>query len=145
MNILGGGEEGLSGAFGRFRLGLQGGQGDLSGVKELTASALGNSSDDHAVRGAGDEVADTIAVGEDGHSSAVGCARFLGGSVLVVARVSVEGALPGCAAAADSGLGAGSFGGGRAGEREGFGRGQRYGNQLAFLLKGGIIGHGNDS
>lgn len=137
------------GGFGWFALTGECAEGDLGGVEELSALIAGDGADEDAVGGAGDEVADALKAGEDGHGVAVGVARlpvckdFVQASAVALVHVGLEGALPGYAAAAEGGFGAGG-GGVRcesgAGREDGGGRDIRDGGHDR-QLDCGFFGH----
>ena len=80
-------------------------------MKKLAALLLWDGADQDAVGGAGEEIADSLLAGEHGHGVAVGLARVSGGKYLVdvvafgLLHVSVEGSLPGGAAATEGDFG----------------------------------------
>jgi len=61
----GGGGRGSCG-FSRFGLAMEGGEGDLGGVKDAAALLWWNGADEDAVGRAGDKVADTFEAGKQG-------------------------------------------------------------------------------
>ena len=67
-----------------FGLLLEGGEGDLGGVEELAGVSLLDGSQEDAVAGAGDEVADVLITGERGHGQAEGYAGAALGGVHVL-------------------------------------------------------------
>ena len=91
-------------------------EGDLGGVDEPSAYFGGNGANEDAMGRAGDEIADALVAGEQGHGVAVGFPGFNGREDLVWLvipfdghHVGVEGALPCGAATAESGFRAGGF------------------------------------
>ena len=96
---------------GGFGLGLQGTEGDLGGVEELSAALRGDGADQDAVGGAGDDIANAIVSFENRHGIAIGGSSFAGSDelaegarivLLYLFHVFVEGALPGGTATAQS-------------------------------------------
>lgn len=95
----------------------EGVEGDLDGVEDLAALFRRDGTDEDSVGCAGEELAHAIVTGEDGHGVPVGFPGFIGGKASFNAVIfrglfhkSIEGALPGGAAAAESGLGVGGVG-----------------------------------
>lgn len=93
-----------------FWLEAKGAERDLGGIEQLAAFNGVDGPDDHALSGAGDEVADVLVAGEVGHGVAVGFDGVFLGVVVVETLLSTgfERALVGLAAALD-----GSVAGGR--------------------------------
>jgi hypothetical protein len=92
---------------------IEGAERNLSRIQKLAAFVGVDGSDEDAVGGAGDEVADALLAGEKGHGVAEGLGRIAGGidgvSVSAGAGVHVGfvGTAPGGAAAAEGSLAAG--------------------------------------
>lgn len=84
----------------------QGGEGDLGGVKELGSHFVLEGSQEYAVAGAGDEVADVVIAGERRHGEAVGFGGAALGGVYVSGFLERRGVnlLPGLGAVGDGGV-----------------------------------------
>ena len=84
-----------------FRLTIDGGEGHLCGVEEFAPGRIKDCVNEHAVGGAGDEVADVLVAGKRGHGLAVG---FIGVDVCIWQDLAIDclrfqGASPGIGAA----------------------------------------------
>ena len=86
----------------------------MRGVEELGGVLARNGADEHAVRGAGDEIADAFMVKERGHGVTVGRVGVVRGEDIAFAFRSfgLVAALPGFAASGDGGVCDGRGGGG---------------------------------
>lgn len=90
----------------RGGLAAERGERDLGGVEELGAAGAVDCADEHAVGGAGDEVADVFIPAERGHGVAVEMGGLAGGggSVPAFGQFPLEDGVPGGEAAGDGGV-----------------------------------------